>query len=82
LSLWLNHHHLLRPVYFHSASKLKAFAKSLNPACVLDPKATQSAAQSALVQHLSNNPLASIDPAVIATQLSSMSHLNKKQKLM
>jgi hypothetical protein len=28
LSALLNQHHLLRPVYFHSADKLKAFAKS------------------------------------------------------
>jgi hypothetical protein len=77
--LWLKQHHLFRPVLFHSAAKLKAFAKSLNPVCDLEPKVTQSAAQSALTQHLYDNPMASIDLAAAATEVSQ---LTKKQKLM
>jgi hypothetical protein len=80
---WLNQHHLLRLVYFYSAAKLKAFAKSLNPVCVLDPKATQAAAQSALVKHLSENPMTSIDAgAATESQQSSISQLSQKQKLL
>jgi hypothetical protein len=82
LALWLNQHHLLRPVYFHSAAKLKAFAKSLNPICILEAKTTALAAHSTLSNHLLDHPMATIDPAVIETQLSSALHLTKKQKLM
>jgi hypothetical protein len=82
LSPWLNQHPLLRPVYFQSAAKLKLFAKSLNPVCVLDPKVSQSAMLSALALHLTENPLTSIDAAVAPQQTASTSHLSKKQKLM
>jgi hypothetical protein len=82
----LNQHPLLRPVYFQSAAKLKAFAKSLNPVWVLDAKAMQTAAQSALAVHLIENPLASIDTAVETQQhipnALLLTKLTKKQKLM
>jgi hypothetical protein len=79
----LNQHPLLRPVYFQSAAKLKAFAKSLNHVCVLDAKASQTVAQSALAVHLIENPLASIDTAVEAQQhIPNALLLTKKQKLM
>jgi hypothetical protein len=81
LLLWLNQHPLLRPVYFHSAAKLKAFAKSLNPVCVLDAKVAQLAAQTALANHLSENPMTTIDAATIEAQQSSVSQLTKRQKL-
>jgi hypothetical protein len=58
LMMWLEQHPFLHPVFFGSASKLKAFAKSLIPACVLDDEKNimAAAARVVLQEHLVQNP--------------------------
>ena len=86
LLAWLGEHTLLRPIYFGSASKLKAFAKSLIPACVLDADVTPTAARSALKVHLAENPNTTIDIELAASKEfngnPTTKNLTKKQKLM
>ena len=85
--MWLEQYPFLRPVFFGSASKLKAFAKSLIPACVLDDakNVTAAAARVALQEHLVQNPAVSIDMDYAASTESARnasSHFTQRQKLM
>jgi hypothetical protein len=80
---WLNLPALLRPVYFQTAAKLRAFAKSLLPICPLPAKASEAVAQNSLVEHLTMNPLTTVDCGAQEVSTSSLiAQLTKKQRLM
>jgi hypothetical protein len=84
LEAWLNLPALLRPVYFQTAAKLRAFAKSLLPVCTLPAKASESVARNALAAHLILNPLTTVnstDSAQPASASSLIAQLTKTQKL-
>ncbi|NJK42385.1 MAG: hypothetical protein HC937_01105 [Aquincola sp.] len=83
MEAWLKLPALLRPVYFQTAAKLRAFAKSLLPVCSLPPKASEAAARNALTEHLTLNPSATvnIDLAQEASTSSLIAKLTKTQKL-
>jgi hypothetical protein len=87
--MWIKQHPFLHPVFFGSASKLKAFAKSLIPACVLDDakNVMAVAAQVALQEEhpLVQNPAVSIDidyAASTESACNASSHHTQRQKLM
>jgi hypothetical protein len=86
LEAWLNLPALLRPVYFQTAAKLKAFAKSLLPVCTLPAKASELVARNALAEHLTLYPATIINDVGESAQdvvsLSSMiARLTKTQRL-